>query len=216
MEIRYNGDMSIKAVVFDFGNVICFPPSLEVREGIAALAGIPLEKLEDLHRQYRGELFDRGTLDCKGYYKTILEKAGVFPGDEALQRLAEADVDSWKNMNPGTEALIREIQKAGFKLGVLSNMPHDFLAWGRKNIEAFRNADVGIFSCEFGMVKPEPGIYQALIAALGCKAEEVVFFDDVKDNIEKAVSLGIHGFIWKDPETAREDLKKLDPAFAGF
>jgi putative hydrolase of the HAD superfamily len=201
--------LSIKAVVFDFGNVICFPPTRDQREKVAALAGLPLQTLDDLDRQYRGELFDRGTYDAKGYYKFILAQAGFFPDDAALQTLAQADLDSWKKMNSGTEVLMREIQEAGFKLGILSNMPKDFLAWGRVHIEAFRNADAGIFSCELGIIKPEPGIYQALITALGCKYEEVVFFDDVQDNIDKAVSLGIRGFIWKDPETARQDLRSV-------
>ncbi|GHT72034.1 phosphatase [Spirochaetia bacterium] len=201
--------MSIKAVVFDFGNVICFPPPEGQREKIAAMAGLPLHTLDELDRQYRGDLFDRGTLDTKGYYKFILEQAGVFPGDEALQKIAQADSDGWKKMNPGTEALIREIQRAGFKLGILSNMPRDFLAWGRAHIGFFRTADVGIFSCELGFIKPETPIYEALLAALGCRAEEVVFFDDVQDNIDKAVSLGILGFLWKDPETARKDLRSV-------
>ncbi|GHV58669.1 haloacid dehalogenase [Spirochaetia bacterium] len=199
----------IKAVAFDFGNVICFSPPEGQWEKIAAMAGLPLHTLDELDRQYRGDLLDRGTLDTKGYYKFILEQAGVFPGDEALQKIAQADSDGWKEINPGTEALMQEIQQAGFKLGILSNMPHDFLAWGRTHIEVFRNADVGIFSCELGLIKPESGIYGALITALGCKAEEVVFFDDLKDNIDKAVDLGIHGFIWKDPETARKDLRSV-------
>ncbi|GHV61936.1 phosphatase [Spirochaetia bacterium] len=201
--------MSIKAVVFDFGNVICFPPAPSYREKMAALTGLPLHTLDDLDRQYRGDLFDRGTLDAKGYYQFILEKAGVFPGDAVLQELAQRDVDGWKNMNGATEALMREIQKEGFKLGILSNMPRDFLAWGKDHIEAFRKADVGIFSCELGSVKPETPIYEALLAALGCRAEEVVFFDDVQDNIDKAAALGIHGFIWKDPETARQDFRSV-------
>jgi putative hydrolase of the HAD superfamily len=175
-----------------------------------------VEKLNALDRQYRGELFDRGTLDSKGYYKFILAQAGVFLNDEALQKLAEADLNGWKNMNPRTEKLMREIQKAGFKLGILSNMPHDFLGYARTHIGVFREADVGIFSCELGVIKPETAIYGALITALGCGYEEVVFFDDVKDNINKAVDLGIRGLIWKDPETARQDLKRLDGAFAGF
>jgi putative hydrolase of the HAD superfamily len=208
--------LSIKAVVFDYGNVICFPQAPEQREKLAVLAGIPLETLNELDGQYRGDLLDRGTFNSKGYYKTILERAGVFPDDEALQKLAQADWDSWKNINPGTEALMREIQKSGFKLGILSNMPHDFLAWGRKNIAIFREADTTLFSCDLGIIKPEPGIYKALIAALGYKTEEVVFFDDVQDNIDKAVSLGINGFIWKDPETARGELKRLDKGFAGL
>ncbi|MDR1444425.1 MAG: HAD family phosphatase, partial [Treponema sp.] len=61
--------MNVKAVVFDYGKVICFPPSAENRAALLTLTGLPAETLDALDRKYRGE-YDRGTYDCKTYYRT--------------------------------------------------------------------------------------------------------------------------------------------------
>jgi putative hydrolase of the HAD superfamily len=207
--------MRIKAVVFDFGNVISFPPSAEEREELARAAGLPVKILNELDRKYRGE-YDRGAFDGKGYYKFILSGAGVFPDDETLEKIAQLDQNGWKKINADTVSLMRDVKKAGFTLGILSNMPRDFLAWARDNIPVFSEARRAVFSCEVNSIKPEPAIYEKLKTGLGYEYGEIVFFDDIPDNIEKARELGICGFLWTNPEAAREALKKADPGFAGL
>ncbi|MDR0624789.1 MAG: HAD family phosphatase [Treponema sp.] len=206
---------TIKAVVFDFGNVISLPPPPEVREEISAMTGLPLETLAEMDRKHRGE-YDRGAFDGKGYYKSLLAGAGIFPDDRTLEKIAEADQGGWKHINAGTVKLMRDIKKAGFILGILSNIPHDFLAWGRANIPVFTEADTAVFSCEVNAIKPEPAIYEKLKNEIGCDYGEIVFFDDLPDNIEKARELGINGFLWDGPEAARMMLKKIDPGFFGL
>jgi putative hydrolase of the HAD superfamily len=213
---RYTLDMtknkSIKAVVFDYGGVICFPPDAAAERKLAELTGLSAETLNDLNRKYRGE-YDRGALDGKAYYRYILSEAGVFSGDEGLEGIIRADSEGWKRMNEGTIALMRDIKAAGFRLGILSNMPHEFLAWARKNIPVFGEADAAVFSCEYNLVKPEAAIYEKFREKIGLEYGEIVFFDDLPDNIQKARELGIHGFVWKGPGAAREELRKLDRAF---
>jgi putative hydrolase of the HAD superfamily len=206
-------ESSIQAVVFDFGNVISFPPPPEVREEISVMTGLPAETLAELDRKHRSE-YDRGTFDGKGYYKSLLAGAGVFPDDPALEKIAGLDQGGWKHINAGTVELMRDIKKAGFILGILSNMPHDFLAWGRANIPVFTEADTAVFSCEVNIIKPEAAIYEELKNRIGCDYGEIVFFDDLPDNIEGARELGINGFIWNGPEAARAVLKKIDPGFS--
>lgn len=82
-------------------------------------------------------------------------------------------------------------------------MPEEFLARARRELGVFSLYDVGIFSCELGLVKPEPDIYRALITALGAAPEEIVFFDDVAINVEAAAAVGIRAFQWTDPVRAR-------------
>jgi putative hydrolase of the HAD superfamily len=207
--------MNIKAVVFDYGGVICFPPLPEIEAEMERLTGLSVETLRELNRKYRGE-YDRGTYNAKEYYKFILSSAGVFPDEAGLEKIAQTDMDGWKRINSETVRLMRDIKAAGFVLGILSNMPHDFLAWGREHIPVFGEADPAVFSCCYNLIKPEAALYEKLRERAGCACGEIVFFDDVPDNIAAARKLGIQGFVWESPEAARETLGKLDKGFAGL
>jgi putative hydrolase of the HAD superfamily len=199
----------IKAVVFDFGGVISFAPGREVMEELASMAGgVDLKVMETLLWKYRDE-YDRGTLAARDYYEFFLSKAGVHPDGETIEKMIQIDLDSWKHINPATVKLMEDVKDRAYKVGVLSNMPWDFLEFARKNFSFFKLLDAGIFSCEIGAIKPEKDIYDALISALDCAYEEVVFFDDISRNIEQAQNLGIRAFLWKDPKTAGDELKAL-------
>jgi putative hydrolase of the HAD superfamily len=204
---------AIKAVVFDYGGVISLSPTEAEREAVAAKAGVPLKTLDELERQYRGE-YDRGTVNGRDYFKGLLSRSGVFQDDESLDKIALADSLCWRHINTGTEKLIEDIQKHGIKAGILSNMPSEFLDWARINLPVFSKVDFGIFSCELKLIKPEPPIYEALVAKIGCTGKDIVFFDDLKHNVKGAKALGIRAFVWKDPETARKKLRKIDKDLA--
>jgi putative hydrolase of the HAD superfamily len=204
--------MAFKGVAFDFGNVISQPQDPGVMEELARLAGMERTRFESLLWPNRTE-YDRGTLTGVEYYRGFLAKAGVFPDDRILEQLVAADLKSWARINPDTERLMADIKGAGYKLGILSNMPHEFLAIARGRFPVFDLPHVSIYSCEVGSIKPEEQIYREIVSALGIAAEELIFFDDIPVNVEKACSLGIRAFIWKDAGSAREELRRLSLAF---
>jgi putative hydrolase of the HAD superfamily len=205
--------VGIKAVVFDYGKVISFSPSASDRKKLAFMTGLPAKKLDELERKYRFE-YDLGTFNGREYYKSILVRAGIFLDDERLEKIAGADMDRWRRINPETEKLMSDIKKTGCKVGILSNMPYDFLFWAREHIPLFTKNDGAVFSCEERELKPNAAIYKILLSRLGCGAQEVVFFDDIPHNVKGASALGIRSFVWKKAETARKVLKKTDRCFA--
>jgi HAD superfamily hydrolase (TIGR01509 family) len=77
-------------------------------------------------------------------------------------------------------------------------------------IPVFGELDAAVFSCEVNEIKPERRIYEILRERLGCEFGEIVFFDDVPVNVEKAAELGIRAFLWQGAAEAREALKKID------
>ena len=200
--------MDIKAVVFDYGQVISLPQDPKVIDALAGRIGVERDKFESLLWFLRRE-YDRGTVTAIEYYKELLSQLGVSMDDEAIAELIEIDLLSWKNIDSGTVALMEDVKKAGYILGILSNMPHDFLAWARKNIPVFSLPHIGLFSCELNLVKPEPAIYEKLLSMSGVEAGELVFFDDNNENVRSAVSMGINAFLWESPEKARRDLSSL-------
>jgi len=198
--------MNIKAAVFDYGGVISFPPTPEIEAETARLCGISVQFLRELNRKYRGEL-DRGTFNCTEYFRYILSEKGIFPDERTLEKIASTDTSGWRHINQDTVTLMRDIKSSGLKLGILSNMPHDFLFWVRNSIPIINEADVAVFSCEHKIIKPEAAIYEKLKCALSCEYKEIVFFDDIQDNVTKAGELGINAFFWEGPEKARDLLK---------
>ncbi|MDR2029327.1 MAG: HAD family phosphatase [Treponema sp.] len=200
--------MKITAVAFDYGGVIAYPPGPEALEELAALAGLDRQTLESLMWRYR-EDYDRGLVSGKAYYKALLARKGVHPGDGVLEKMAALDSAGWTHINPGTVRLMEDLKGAGLKLGILSNMPHEFLVMARERFPVFKLPQAGIFSCELGLVKPGEAIYRALLSALGCEPGGTVFFDDMPANVDAAVSLGIRAFVWRDVEAARKQLRDL-------
>ncbi|MDR1445508.1 MAG: HAD family phosphatase [Treponema sp.] len=200
----------IEAVIFDYGGVISTSPPFSVREDLAALAGIPVEKLNKVDRVCRRE-YDRGRFDTAGYYRHLAKEAGIRAGEETILKMARIDTDSWKNFNPGTLELMEDVKAKGFTLGILSNMPFDFLDWLKTELPVFHKVDLALFSCELALIKPEKEIYEILAERLGCGFENIVFFDDMRENIDAAKALGIRGFVWKNAEEARSELQKLEP-----
>jgi putative hydrolase of the HAD superfamily len=129
--------------------------------------------------------------------------------------MAKADTSSWLRINPETEALMEDVKNAGCKVGILSNMPYDFLGWARENIPLFTRYDAALFSCEEGVVKPEKAIYERIVSLLGCAYDEVVFFDDMEENVKGASLLGIRAFVFTDCASAGKTLRSLGIPDAG-
>jgi putative hydrolase of the HAD superfamily len=202
--------LSIKAVVFDYGQVISFPrQDVKLMNCLAERIGVEREKIESCFWSLRDE-YDRGTVTAIEYYKAIFSRLGVSMDDKSIDEMILMDLDSWRNINPGTVSLMEDVKKAGYILGILSNMPHDFLALARKSIPVLSLPHVSLFSCDVNLIKPEEAIYRKLLSLLGFEGGEVVFFDDKIENIKGARALGIEAFLWENPESARRVLSSLE------
>jgi len=204
--------MGIKAVVFDYGGVICYPQPAETVVELERLTGLSHMQLDELNRKFRGE-YDRGGCNSEEYFRRILSYSGIFLDEVSLRKIAQTDMDGYKNMNEGTIQLIHDVKNDGIKTAILSNMPVDFLVWARENIPVFGEVDAAIFSCEQYLLKPETAIFEKLRDELKVHYTEILFFDDLPENIIRACELGINGFVWMNPDDARKTLKKTDPVF---
>lgn len=94
-----------------------------------------------------------------------------------------------------------------YKTGFLSNFPKD---WKDKLFDKYKLAkyfDAVVVSTEVnGAIKPEPEIYRIILSRLGVKANEAIFIDDRKSNIDGAVGVGMLGIVFKSNEKLKKDL----------
>jgi HAD superfamily hydrolase (TIGR01509 family) len=92
-----------------------------------------------------------------------------------------------------TENLISELKQAGYKLYVLSNMSREFIDFLRQK-EVYANFDGDVVSCEVGVVKPMPEIYDILLEKFSLEASQTLFIDDRRENVDAAAEKGIEVF----------------------
>lgn len=193
----------LKGVVFDFGGVISAPQDPSFFAEVEKRLGLSREETLAGWARYRSEL-DRGTRSAEELYRLIAADHGLAPSAETLAALARADYDSWAHGNVATLLWARELKVAGWRVGILTNMPPDYGPWFDRAARDFRAlADAELISGEVHLVKPEPAIYALMAERMGLPAHALCFLDDTLRNVEAARACGWAGIHFQRVAQAR-------------
>ncbi len=192
----------IQLVVFDLGRVL-----LRIADDwdhAARLAGLPnLTGLTgDLSTKVaRGDgndeltkLFDdfeTGRVTVVGFFATAAKLAGVRPDE--VRRVTEAVlIETF----PGAIALLDRLAMLPVKVGCLSNTnAHHWQMFSDRAHPAYLPIelfDVPLGSQILGLAKPDPAIYQYVEDGTGINVRNILFFDDLQENIDAAAARGWH------------------------
>ncbi|MFI3169414.1 MAG: HAD family phosphatase [Faecalibacterium sp.] len=93
------------------------------------------------------------------------------------------------------------LQKAGYRIYYLSNIASDTFSY-LQDKQMLPSFDGGVASFEVSCNKPEPQIYQVLLQKYELLAEECIFIDDTKENVQAACNLGFTGIVIKNSVNA--------------
>jgi hypothetical protein len=85
--------MKLRAVIFDYGNVICRPPTEQQLSEAAALCGLTVEEFVQAFWRKRRE-YDRGT-DARAYWQDIAESHGRVFDEALIGEMMRREVDFW-------------------------------------------------------------------------------------------------------------------------
>jgi putative hydrolase of the HAD superfamily len=200
-------------LLFDYGNVVCYPQSPEAVARLAAVARRPVPEFAAAYWEHRLR-YDLTELDGPAYWQRVGASLGrSFSGAE-VGELTRLDVESWQRLNPGTLALARDMAAGGYRLALLSNAPAEVA----REVAALPLAALFehcLFSCFLGVAKPDPAIYRAVLGRLGARPADVIFLDDRPENVAGAETLGIRSVLFTDPGSARAGLARLGIAAGG-
>jgi putative hydrolase of the HAD superfamily len=187
--------------VFDYGRVLSHAPTpAEVRE-FGALVGVSEPPFFQLYSETRDE-YDCGRQDYQQHWRRFADAAGISLNTDQIQRVVDFETRMWLRVNPHALELAREIKAGGVRTAILSNMPHDLLGELRKSFDWLDEFEAQIWSCEHGVVKPDPAIYRLCLNALGCEPHRVLFFDDRPNNVEGARLAGMKAHLFASAEQA--------------
>lgn len=149
---------------------------------------------------------------------------GVITESEVLARMREENSEHceefdkvWANRDKLVKpfdyalGLIDELKAGGFGVYILSNYPRDLFALHEASgcFPFIDRLDGKVVSGFVQLIKPGKEIYEHLLGTYGLKAEECVFIDDRRENVEAAKELGFHGIWFLDYEQMRKELEKM-------
>jgi putative hydrolase of the HAD superfamily len=196
-----------KVVCFDLGGVlvrIC-----RTWDEACAAAALPLRGQHQSasaswhrQRQQLSDLYQRGQLDCDGYYRALSASLDAAYSLEELERIHRA----WSLAEyPGSSELVHALNARGDVLtACLSNTNHAHWqrltgADGRAEYSCVPLLGQRLASHLLGCAKPDPRIYALAHASFASAqpvgAEDIVFFDDLPANVDAARAAGWSAFL---------------------
>jgi putative hydrolase of the HAD superfamily len=187
---------AVSAVVFDFGGVLTLPPLDHHVENLCTLCGLERQVFEREYRHQRTD-YDRGVIDSREYWSRVVNSTGKILQAETYQALFEGDAAAWTRINQSVLDWAKRLQRAGVRIGILSNMPRDILHWIEERFAWINDFEVRVFSCDLGMNKPSADIYKSCLQALKLEGGQVLFIDDVPENIAGAERAGIKAVLFR-------------------
>jgi putative hydrolase of the HAD superfamily len=197
--------VSMSWVLFDFGGVICTPQPDEDLAALAAAAGrVSVADFQNAYWPSR-TAYDLAALTATEFWRDVAARLGQTFTSAQVDELVRLDIASWAHMQEGTLALIRDLEAAGQRLALLSNMPVE-CARAVTGLPVARHFEQLLFSCDFRAGKPDHAFYGRVLDRLGVPAAEVTFIDDRQENVAGAARMGMRAIRFTDPEQARAGL----------
>ena len=206
---QYN---NISTLIFDLGGVIV---DLDLAKCIQKFKSLGLENIEQYLSNFGQKdffmQFEKGQIGIPAFRNEIRKLAGTELSDVQIDKawcsfLTQIPVEKLH--------LLSELKKK-YRLLLLSNtnplhietaVAVEFSKTGKTMQDFF---DKCYLSYEMGMVKPDVEIFEALLADAQVKAEECLFLDDGKKNIDTAAALGIQTY-WVKPNENLNFLLNID------
>ena len=207
---------NIKAIIFDFGDVLTAPVDRAKNDAHRARLAQQLDVHPDglwpyLFSGEPSRKWMTGKIDWDEFWIEVLAPKGITDPKE-VEAFSNIIFEGSEELNPDMAALLNELH-GRYKLAVLSNA-----GWTSAELETllyndhklpYDIFDIVVTSITVGAVKPDPEIYQYVLSALDVHPYEAVFTDDLQSFVDSAVELGIHARLFTSPEKFRAFLYEL-------
>jgi putative hydrolase of the HAD superfamily len=188
-------------LILDYGNVLTHAQDQTWMDPAARRLGADVGAFRAAYWEHR-HAYD-ADLTAAAYWGRVL--AASRPGARALAVgdlawLVEADIASWSVYRDEVWALAAGFRRTGGRTAFLSNSGPEVMARVRAHWPLEGLFDAVAISCEVGLSKPDPRIYELCLDRLGLPASQALFVDDRADNIEGAAQVGLRTLQFDGPD----------------
>ncbi|MEO6911744.1 MAG: HAD family phosphatase [Edaphobacter sp.] len=197
----------VKAVLFDFGQVLSLSADPVVWQQIRAISDL---SEADLQRGYWGHrhAYDRGTLSGQSYWHQVATDSQAIFTPAQVADLIAADVELWSRLNLPMVEWAQRLQRAGVRTGVLSNIG-DAMADGLlAKFDWIRAFDHCTWSYSLKLAKPEAAIYHHAAQGLATDHSQILFIDDKQENVEAAEATGMQAIQYTSHPAFEQEMSR--------
>ena len=198
-------DSTIKALLFDLGDVIIGLDFDRAYRAVAELSPYSADEIPDLIRQ--ADLaypYERGEMSSEVFHRRFCTALEMDIPFDRFRRL-------WGDMfqpEPILDDTFLAGLAANYRLVLLSNTNELHFDFIRGRYTLLRHFDELVLSYEVGVMKPGREIYTEAVRRAGCQAHECFFTDDKLVNVEAGARLGLEAVVFENPEQLRQSLAK--------
>jgi putative hydrolase of the HAD superfamily len=203
----------IEAVISDFGGVLT-SPLLDSFAAFQDSSGIPLEELGKAmaavwKRQGANPLFEleTGRMSEAAFLGAIGEQLTLQLGREvALHGFGER---YFEHLQPNERMIdyMRALRDRGYRLAICTNNVREWEPLWRAKLPVDEIFGVVVDSAFVGTRKPERRIYEITLERLRVPAGAALLLDDVEQNCEAALEMGIRAVWFRSTEQAIEEVQ---------
>jgi putative hydrolase of the HAD superfamily len=199
----------VRAVVFDYGNVLCLEQTPEDMKDMALVCGIPHERFSELYWKLRPP-YDRGDIDGPAYWTAVVGQQELSLSSDQIATLIKLDSESITRPNQSAVQWAKLLHQEGFPLALLSNMPLELSRHVTKSFPSLSTFEYLIYSCDYGSIKPELAIYRNCLELLKAAPQHILYLDDRVENVEAAARLGINSVLF---DTVEKTASRVESRF---
>ena len=199
------GKTRIRALVLDYGGVISKPQNPENVSNMLQILNQDDTDFRSVYREKRDN-YDNGNLSGEEYWHSILQHYGLEQNGSNVAKLIQEDIESWTQIDDSMIQFIKENREKVHTLAIISNMTRDCLVYMKRHFQWLELFNELIFSCEFGINKPDARIYEACFSRIELPPQECLFVDDLVENLDGAIESGMNVIHFKSFLQFRQEL----------
>jgi putative hydrolase of the HAD superfamily len=197
------GDITIEAVILDWGGVLVEDPADGLMRYCAKALGVTQGQYAQVHSAMAGP-FQEGHVTEQVFWKGVCGRldrpvpSGSLWG-EAFRAIYRP--------RPEMFDLVTRLRSNGYRTALLSNTEPPCIRYFEEL--GYDHFDVPVFSCVEGVSKPHRRIYELTLKRLGVSGPQAVFIDDRPVFVKGARKAGLHALLFKGIRPLCSDLAAL-------
>ena len=197
--------LKIKAILFDLGNVLLNYDAYKAANRFAKVCKVPRIKVWiHFFTSPTEKAYTRGHISSYEFYRHA-KQVLKFPIDYPTFRHYWNDI-FWES--GGMDPFLARLRRR-YPLYLISNTNAMHFDHIKKKFKILRHFKKTFPSHEVGHRKPEPEIYEKVLAKIRMRPEETVFIDDVPKFVDGARKVGMHAIRFRNKKQLVKDLAKL-------